>query len=64
MVPEIYYQLLENKYNAFLSIATCGVHFAIEYIMINNYGINGVAIGSALVYLVTESFFGLICYEF
>lgn len=47
----------EYKYNAFLSIATCGVHFAIEYIMINNYGINGVAIGSALVYLVTGIIF-------
>lgn len=43
----------EFRYNAIISVVTCGVHFVLEYLLIKQYGISGVAVGSALLYLIS-----------
>lgn len=42
-----------TKFNAFLSVITCIVHFIIDYIFISYFGITGAGVASASVYLIS-----------
>lgn len=43
-----------TKFNVFLAIFSCFLHFAIDYISIKYYGINGAVIAGCIVYLLTS----------
>lgn len=42
-----------TRFNMVLSIATCVVHFVIDYYLIKSFGVNGAAIAGAIVYSLT-----------
>lgn len=58
MLPmNILFAIGYTKFNAAMSVAACGVHFVIDYICINTFGVNGAVIAGSIIYLATA-----VCY--
>lgn len=43
----------KTKFNAFMAIISCIIHFYLDYFMISNYGISGVAVATSVVYMLS-----------
>lgn len=44
-----------TKFNVYVSVGACFVHFAVDYLCISNFGVNGAVIAGFIVYLLTSA---------